>query len=262
MRRVLSLLLLVLAVVVVRPAFAPPPISTFPAVVLPGIGSSAPLNARVWAFGAGAPAIDRVDFVVRIGGAPVAAELSALGCCAISARVTTATSGEASARVRAGTTELTTQFTFTRTVDVTSPELTSARALDDDGAKLTIGADGTDDLGLAGFVARVDGQVRNVVPPGLLLPVTVGGDRCVEVTAIDLVGQESAPTTVCGTAAPDAGVPPADAGVPSADAGSGGEDDGGCSAVGPSTTGLWALLAAAVLWRTRRTRAVRPARAL
>ncbi len=243
MRRLVPFLLLLPTLLVVRPAFAPPPISTFPAALLPATGSTAPLNARVWAFGADAPAVDRVDFVVRMGGAPVDAELSALGCCAISARVTTATTGEALARVRGTTTELTSQFTFTATVDVTPPELLSARAIDDDGVRMVLGADGTDDQGLAGFVARVDGQVRNVVPPGLLLPVTVGGDRCVEVTAIDRAGLESPATTVCGRAAPDAGVPAADAGVSGPDAGGGGEEDSGCSTVGGGSAALWAVLA-------------------
>ena len=251
-RSILHAAVVLAALGLTRPAYAPPPIGGFPASMLPASGSTAPANTLLWAFGTGAPAPAQTDLTLTLDGAPVALEKRRYGCCTILGARTATTAGVASALVRGLQNEVPTTFTITATVDTRAPELTSARVLDDDGVRLLIGAEGTDELGLGAFAARVDGAVVNAVPPGLLLEVRA---RCADVVAVDLAGHESAPQRVCG-AIPDAGVP-SDAGAPdsgtSADAGGDAPDSEGCTTT-PSTPALSLVLGLLIALRGRRAR--------
>lgn len=222
MRRLVACTAIIGGALVLAPgrAWAPPPISAFPSVILPAPGTTAPSNARIWVFGSNAPPVDRIGVELTIDGIVVPNQLAAVGCCAVTATLQNARPGTVSATVTGTRNAVHTTFTLTRSTDVTAPVLDSARLLDDSGGQLVIGASGTDEGGLAGYVARSGGTtVEGAVPPGLLLIVRPSGDRCVDVTAVDLVGQESAPRRVCGTVSTtDAGI--ADGGI--VDGGGGG----------------------------------------
>jgi hypothetical protein len=252
-RSILHAAVVLAALGLTRPAYAPPPIGGFPASLLPASGSTAPANTLLWAFGTGAPAPAQTDLTLTLDGAPVPLEKRRYGCCTILGARSAATSGMASALARGAQNEVPTTFTITATVDTRAPELTSARVLDDDGLRLLIGTEGIDDLGLGAFAARVDGAVVNAVPPGLLLEVRA---RCADIVAVDLAGHESAPQRVCG-AIPDAGVPSdggqADTGA-TADAGGTPPDSEGCSTT-RGTPGLGLGLGLLLALRRRRVRA-------
>lgn len=248
MRRLAPLAVLALLLLYPRLAFAPPPISAFPASLLPAAGV-APLNTKIWVFGADAPPLAQIGLGLSIEGTPAPLDVEALGCCAIRGTLRAARTGSASAVVTSAARDIRTEFSISAAMDTTPPTLLAADLLDSQG-RLTIGVRGSDDLGLAGFLARGAGEVRGAVSPGFVLTARPDPAGCVTVTAVDLAGNESPSREVCG-ASPDAGVLE-DAGV--ADAGGGG-GQGGCScATGQPPPALIGALLPLVLVLLRRRR--------
>lgn len=237
MRRLAPLALLAALLLYPRLAFAPPPISAFPASLLPANGV-APLNTRIWVFGADAPPLAQIGLGLTIDGTPAPLDVEALGCCAVRGTLRAARTGSASAVVTSAARDIRTEFSIAAAPDHTAPSLLAADLLDAQG-RLVIGVRGADDVGLAGFLARGAGEVRGAVSPGFVLTARPDPEGCVAVTAVDLAGNESPAQTVCGPG-PDAGVAE-DGGA--ADAGGDGAQ-GGCSCTagsrGPALP--WAVL--------------------
>lgn len=177
-------------------AGAPPPVGAFPAALVPD-AVTAPLNTKLWAFGRAAPAVDDIGFAVRENDVAVVVTPRALGCCAVVVDSAFAAGSVVDVLVTTAGAERAARFTVGPIADITPPVLTSAGLIDDSGGGLVVGAEGSDDIGLAGFIARHD---RVVVAGPVDTALVVANTRCVDVVAVDLAGLESAPQTVC---APD-----------------------------------------------------------
>lgn len=245
MRRLAPFALLTALLLYPRLAFAPPPISAFPASLLPATGV-APLNTRIWVFGADAPPLAQIGLGLTIDGTPAPLDVETLGCCAVRGTLQAARTGSASAVVTSAARDIRTEFRITGAPDHTPPNLLAADLLDTQG-RLVIGVRGVDDVGLAGFLARGAGEVRGAVSPGFVLTARPDDQGCVAVTAVDLAGNESPAQPVCGPG-PDAGVTE-DAGP--FDAGGGGTEAGcSCETGSPSSGRPWAVLALMLVART------------
>ena len=135
MRRLIACAAIIAGALLLAPgrAWAPPPISSFPAVIVPAPGTSAPSNTRIWVFGSNAPPIDRIGVELTVDGVDAPHQLTAIGCCAVSAILQSAGPGAASATVTGARNAVHTRFTITSSTDVTAPTLNSARLLDDSG---------------------------------------------------------------------------------------------------------------------------------
>lgn len=226
-----------------------PPLGSFPAAIAPTEGSGPPPGALIWAFGEDAPANAGVALLVDPN--TVSATTERLGCCVlrITPDVPLQDGDEATVVVSHAGVDAESTFTCAGAADTSAPTLTDATLLDYSGGRLTIGVAGEDDRALAGFLARNDGDVVSAAALNTLLrPPAAPGD-CVSVTAVDVVGQQSAPATLCAPADPepiDAG--PRDAG--DADAGPG-PTPGGCDCAGGASMALLPLVSLA---RRRRRR--------
>ena len=201
---------------------APPPVGDFPAELAPDV-VTAPLNTKLWAFGRAAPVLDAVGFAARENGAALALTPTRLGCCAVVASGEFIAGSVVDVLVSTAGAERTARFTVGAADDVVPPALTSVGIIDASGGGLVIGAEGTDDVGLAGFIARHDGVV---VAGPVDKALVIAGTRCVDVVAVDLAGLESAAREVCAPdESPDAGPDPVDAGPDPVDAGPDPVDD-------------------------------------
>lgn len=234
------------------PAGAPPPLANFPAALVPSDGSSAPANTRLWAFGKDAPPVGGIGVAVTTGAGAVPGAVARLGCCLVSFTPTNAFPlGEVSALVTTGGAEATSVFTVEDEDDDTPPTLDEPVALDDRPGAIVLAVEGDDESLLAGFVARLDGEVVSAAADGFLLEVRgYPADTCVEVTALDAAGNESAPRTICDVGEPDAGTPEAPEPM-----------EPGCSATGVPSPGVPGLALSALFgmlllgFRRRRTHA-------
>ncbi|MCC7383649.1 MAG: hypothetical protein IT384_17545 [Deltaproteobacteria bacterium] len=252
MRRVVPAAVFMAVLLFAGPAGAPPPIPNFPASLRPASGN-APFNTKVWAFGDEAPPLAQIGLALVVGGAPVDLSVAAMGCCAVVGTLGNARTGSATAVVTTPGAELRADFTIVGVADSTAPVLTTADLIDASGPRLVIGVLGSDDTALAGFLARVDGEVTGAVSTGYVLEATPGPDGCVSVTPVDLAGNEGAPRVVCAPR-PDGGVE-SDAGR----ADGGGDADGGgcaCAVSGGESDALlgllWVAIAAGVVSRSKR----------
>jgi hypothetical protein len=217
------------------PAGAPPPISPFPAALAPE-GSAAP-NARIWAFGEGAPTPEEAGFAVNTAGAPVEGALASIGAGLVFTPSAPLDDGAlVSVLVSSAGGELSATFTVGGPADETPPTLDVAEVIDAPRVTLIIGVEGTDDVGLAGFLAKDGDAVTSAAPPGFVLQAAADDEGCADVVAVDLAGNESEPARVCAPVAPDGGDPPIEPpGCP------------GCA--GDPSAAL--LLAPLLLWRRR-----------
>jgi MYXO-CTERM domain-containing protein len=151
-----------------------------------------------------------------------------------------------SALVTTSGAELTSQFSTGVSPDDALPTLSTVSILDEQDG-LVLGVDGEDTLGLAGFLARVAGEVVSAGPPDFVLQTTVGLDGCVDVTAVDFAGNESPAQRVCRSVDAGTVVPAQDAGaVPP-------QPRQGCTCSSPRGPGGFAAayMLIAVLWRRR-----------
>jgi hypothetical protein len=185
-------------------AGAPPPLSSFPDVIVPpGLSSTAlvvPQNARLWLFGDGAPDAANVGLVVTVDGAVIDdGPLERRGCCL----VTTAPAWSAGSNVHVlastASAEREVDFVVGAVVDAVSPTLSDVVVLDDSGGALVVGVSGNDDVGLAGFLALDDaGATLSAAPVGrVLIAALPDGAACIDVVAVDLAGHASAPLRSC-----------------------------------------------------------------
>jgi len=175
-------------------AGAPPPLGGFPADVLPH--DRAPPNLRLIAFGHPVPRLDEIGASLVVDGTVTAIDVAAFGPDALT--LTPRTPLSAGARgvvtVGAGGNDVESVFVVDAAADVVPPVLTVAAVIDDSSG-LVIGVEGSDDVALTGFVARADGAVVGATAPGFVLLAAV--DTCVDVTALDAAGLESAATRLC-----------------------------------------------------------------
>ena len=200
---------------------APPPVGDFPAVLAPD-GITAPKNTMLWAFGRSAPSLDQIGFVASVAGTPLAMTPTSFGCCAVIARPAFVAATTVDVLVTTAGAERTARFLVGARDDTTAPTLTLAGLIDSRGGGLVIGAEGNDDTGLAGFIARVGDRVTAGPVDAALV---VSDARCAAVVAVDLAGNESAAREVCAPdEQTDAGPDPVDGGPDPVD---GGPDDGG-----------------------------------
>jgi hypothetical protein len=157
------------------PAGAPPPLPPFPAVLLPDGLGPVPRVPRLWAFGESAPPLSQIGAAVVVDGAAVATTLEARGCCLVEVvPARPLETGEAvTLLVTTASGELQVDFTVGDIDDLTPPTLDTATLLDDAGGALVIGATGSDDVGLAGFLARAPDtdEIRGAASPDHVLVV-------------------------------------------------------------------------------------------
>ncbi len=237
-------------------AGAPPPVGNFPAALVPDAVVT-PLNTKLWAFGRGAPALDAVGFAARDNDGAVTLTPLSLGCCAVVASGEFVAGSVVDVLVTTAGAERGARFTVGEIDDVAEPLLTSAGIIDSSGGGLVVGAEGSDDVGLAGFIARASSVVvAGPVDTALIIANT----RCVDVVAVDFAGNESAPRTVCAPDEPvvdagpdpviDAGPDPVDAGPDPVDGG----DDVDQPACATGAAGSASLLAFSLLLFRRRSR--------
>lgn len=229
-------------------AGAPPPVSGFPAELAPDGTTAVPSNTRLWVFGEDAPPLQQVGATATRGGEILDVALTALGCCVVRAELGAplAVDDEVSAVVTSAGGDVSATFVVDRGPDETRPYELVATVLDDSPGVLVLGVEGDDDVALAGFFARVAGEIVGAAPLGFTLVATRGDARCVDVVAVDLAGNESDPLEVCSALSPDDDPPPA------SDAPA---DDPGFSCAQSRSPSLWlALVAALALSRRRSSR--------
>lgn len=224
-------------------AGAPPPLGGFPAVVAPADGATAPPNARVWAFGADAPPPSSVGVSIDVDGTAASFTKQALGCCGIVVVPDAALAGTVDVVVA----EATASFAIGGAPDETAPTL-DAPAVLDEGEPMVLGVQGDDDVALAGFLAKHGDAIVSATSTDATLAAPTDADGCVDVVAVDLAGNESAPRRACRAVEP----PDAGPGEP--------PPGGGCAASGTtSSTGALCVVALALqAARTRRRRAATP----
>ncbi len=193
---------LVAAVLCASRAGAPPPLSQFPSALRPDDGATAPPNARIWAFGADAPAVAQVGFAVSVDGAPIDVVTVSMGCCVVVATPATplVVGDVVSVLVTSAGAEATAAFTVAGVADDVAPTLSTPVVIDAAGGSLILGVAGDDDVDLAGFLARHGDVVVSAATDDVVLEAPVDGLGCVDVVAVDLAGNESPPQTAC---APD-----------------------------------------------------------
>lgn len=235
------------------PAGAPPPLPPFPSAVLPS--GPAPLNTRLWLVGTDAPAPAQVGLSLTINGsAATAPPLEREGCCVLSAVSTLVAGDDVDVFVTSAAGDASATFVVGANADLTPPLLQTAILLDEANV-WTIGVNASDDVGLAGAWARSAESVAFATVDNVV-QIRTPSAGCVDVSAVDIAGNESAAQTLCGT-------PPADAGVPDDDGDDKLDDDppaSGCnSATMPAPAVAW-LVTLAFFTLRRRAQAMRSAR--
>lgn len=173
-------------------ARASPPLGAFPDVVVPE--GSAPANARIFAFGANAPRAEDLGASVTANGVVLTPEIVTVGCCLVEVRAAIPPGAAVAVVIVTSSGDRTLQFTAGNTIDSVAPVLTTAGIISQTETSLIVGLVGTDEEGLAGFLGRVDGSIVSAAPAGRAMSVSAD---CVDVTALDLAGNESAPTRLC-----------------------------------------------------------------
>lgn len=235
-------LVVIAALLAASRAGAPPPISSFPAVILPRDGSDPPRNTRYWAFGRDAPPLASVGVALTVNGTPLVLDVSAQGCCLVQGRLTDPLNAADTGVFTVSTSgsELTSNFVVYDHIDVLPPGLADVTVLDFAQGRLVIGVQGNDDHEIAGFLARTAGadDVVGAAPYGYVLEAPATAGACVDVSAVDLSGNESSRVPAC---------------APAEGEGEGeGDGDGGCACSQSALTP--GALALAALYRGRRRR--------
>ncbi|MCC7072979.1 MAG: hypothetical protein IT383_16775 [Deltaproteobacteria bacterium] len=185
-------------------AGAPPPISSFPALILPSDGSDPPRNTRYWAFGRDAPPLSSIGVALSVNGSPLVLDVVALGCCLVQGRLTEplAAADTGLFTVSSAGSELTSAFVVYDHIDVQPPGLADVSVLDFAQGRLVIGVQGNDDHEVAGYLARAPGadEIVGATPYGYVLEAPASSGACVDVSAVDLSGNESNRVPACAPA--------------------------------------------------------------
>ncbi len=235
-------LVVIVTLLVATRAGAPPPISSFPAVILPKDGSDPPRNTRYWAFGRDAPPLSSVGMALTVNGGALTLDVTAHGCCLVQGRLAEplAAADTGLFTVTSPGAELTSTFLVYDHIDVLPPGLADVSVLDFAQGRLVIGVQGNDDHEVAGFLARAPGadDIVGATPYGYVLEAPAAAGGCVDVSAVDLSGNESNRVAAC---------------APAEGEGEGEGDDGGGCACSPAALSPGAL-ALPALYRHRRRR--------
>ncbi len=174
-------------------AGAPPPLSPFPDRLLPDEASTAPRNTRLWIFGENAPPAAQVGVAVTAAGQPVDVVVTALGTSGFVVELAPFAGNALEVFVSSAAGDVDAAIGIGGVADDVDPALLVAAVIDDR-AGLVLGLEGSDDRGLAGFLARRGGVVVGATAFDRLLRVD---GPCVDVSAVDLAGNESPATTLC-----------------------------------------------------------------
>jgi hypothetical protein len=191
-----------------------PPLPPFPSEVRPRDGSVAPSNAVIFALGDPAPPVAQVGIAATADGAPLTVgPLEPLGCCAITAAVSAPGAGQTVQMSLSSAQGDVSASWLVGPADVTPPVFDGPIAVVDHGPRqggyaIVVGPIVTDDTQVGAIVARHAGAIVGVAADGYLLtarlPLVPTAEVCLELTALDVAQNESAPATLCVTPLPPA----------------------------------------------------------